>query len=343
MSKKETKTKRILYKEVKITGQTRTLQDLLSDIISEHPKAESRKELINPSDENLFRLINRHEVFQGMLFCQLVAFEPGNSQRYIQLKNNAESYEIRSVTSTELAKLAEEDTDEAKQEREEIIREFIDSILYFGVYGDSVIIMQSRSLTTRELETHLRWLLGSLTSKIPNGNVLVIRDKPKEEILEKVMKKPVKSVTIGTPIEASNQTGKDGVNQWVPSGTGAEILKAALSEKWDNFIKGIKLTDCLDDANLEVRLVFSFKRKTSENGEKVLRNIVDATRHYPDEDVTIEMVGGTKLSGQEIRLWNTVNLVTYNSLIDEHDLYGQMHEWLTALLTSGEIESHETT
>ncbi|CAG9411045.1 TPA: hypothetical protein ACS73E_003742 [Providencia alcalifaciens] len=340
MSNRQIKTKRILYKEVLIPGQSSSLQQLLSDVLSKHQKAENRKELVNPNNDDLFRLINKSETFEGMLFCQLVSFEPGHSQRYIQLKNDAESYEIRSVTSAELAKLTDEQADEIKKEQNQVISEFIDSILYFGVFGNSIVIMQSRSLTTRELEIHLRWLLGTLTQNITNGGVLLIRDKPKEEIIEKVMSRPIKSVSVGAPIEAVSNLDS-GKQKYLPSGSGADVIKAMLAEKWDSFIKGIKLTDCLDDANLEVKLVFTYKRKTTENGERVLRQIVDSTRHYPDEDVTVEMVGGTKLSGEDIRLWHTIKLITYNSLIDEHDLYAQMHDWLRGLLTTEEIEGYD--
>lgn len=339
MAVREIKTKKILYKEVQIPGQKKTVQEMLSEVLNKNQKADLRKELVNPNEDNLFRLINKNELFQGVLFCQLVAFEPGHSQRYIQLESDAESYKIRSVTSTELAQLSEEKADEVKSEQAKVVREFIDSILYFGVFDNNIVVMQSRSLTTRELETHLRWLLGTLASAIPAECILKLTDKPKEEVIEEILRKPVKSVSIGAPVETTLSRGSsDQQASWVPSGTAAGLIKAMLAEKWDSFLKSTPLDSCLDDANLEVTLKISYKRNTSNGGEKMLRNLVDATRHYPDEDVTVEMVGGTKLTGKDIRLWNTVKLVTYNSLIDEHDLYGQMHEWLQSLLNAGEID-----
>jgi len=338
---KITKTKKIIYKEVSIPGCNQSLQEMLTEILKTHPKASERKELVNPASDDLFRLINKSEPFNGVLFCQLVAFEPGHSQRYIQLKDDAESYEIRSVTSAELSKLTDAEADKIQSENEQVIREFIDSILYFGVFGNSIVVMQSRSLTTRELEIHLKWLLGSLTSSIQAECILKVTDKPKEEIIEEVLKKPVKSVSIGAPIVAiSEHQNMDNAPSWVPSGTASEMLKVMLAEQWEKFISSSRLEDCLDDANLEVRLTISYKRKTSDSGERMLRNLVDATRHYPDEDVTVEMVGGTRLTGKEIRLWETVRLSSYNSLIDEHDLYSQMHEFLMTLVRTGEIEEN---
>ena len=342
MSKPEIKSKKIIYKEVTMSGVTKTLQSILTELLEKHTKADTRKEMVNPTDENLFRLINKYEIFQGMLFCQLVSFEPGHSQRYIQLKNDAESYEIRSVTSDELSKMTVEEAEEIRTEREQVIREFIDSILYFGVFGNSIVVMQSRSLTTRELEIHLRWLLGSLTHYLGAENSLKVSDKPKEEIIEEVLKRPVKSVSIGAPVTAVNDLSQ-GSNKpsWVPAGTASELLKTMLAEKWESFLRSSKLEDCLDDANLEVTLKITYKRTTSDSGERMLRNLVDATRHYPDDDVVVEMVGGTRLTGKDIRLWNTVKLATHKSLFDEHDLYSQMHEWMTTLISIGEIEDND--
>lgn len=338
-SLKVTKTKKIIYKEVSIPGCNQSLQEMLTAILKFHPKADKRKELVNPASDELFRLINKSEEFNGVLFCQLVAFEPGHSQRYIQLKDDAESYEIRSVTSVELSKLTDAEADKVQSENEQVIREFIDSILYFGVFGNSIVVMQSRSLTTRELEIHLKWLLGSLTTSIPAECILKVTDKPKEEIIEEILKRPVKSVSVGAPVVAVSEHKKiEDAPSWVPSGAASDMLKVMLAEQWEKFISSSKLEDCLDDANLEVRLTISYKRKTSDSGERMLRNLVDATRHYPDEDVTVEMVGGTRLTGKEIRLWETVKLTSYNSLIDEHELYSQMHEWLMTLVRTGEIE-----
>lgn len=68
MSKRQIKTKRILYKEVLIPGQSSSLQQLLSDVLSKHQKAENRKELVNPNNDDLFRLINQ-KLLKGCCFA----------------------------------------------------------------------------------------------------------------------------------------------------------------------------------------------------------------------------------------------------------------------------------
>lgn len=78
MSKREIKTKKIIYKEVTMSGVSKTLQSMLMELLKKHTKADSRKEMVNPGEEDLFRLINKHEEFQGMLFCQFASLLPSN-------------------------------------------------------------------------------------------------------------------------------------------------------------------------------------------------------------------------------------------------------------------------
>lgn len=337
--------KRIHYKQAHIAGETATLEELLDAALNRFKRADDRKELVNANSDDFFRLINKSERFQGMLFCQFLAFEPGQAQKYIQLKSEAESYDIKSVSSEELSKLSSEELEEKQAKAEEVRREFIESILYFGVSGNHVVVLQSRSLTTRELETHLAWFLTSLSDHLKAGTVFVLKDKPKEDVMRRVLKRPVKTVSIGAPVYAEPQqtqiVGEEKTTQWLPVGRGADLLKAYLGEQWQSLIQQSKLEDCLDDANLEVRLQVTYLRKTSSSGEQLLRNIATAARHYPDEDVSIELVGGTKLSGSDMRLWDTIKLKSYKSLVDEHDLFLQMHTWLTSLISTDEIENVE--
>ncbi|WP_240766015.1 hypothetical protein [Escherichia coli] len=44
MSKREIKTKKIIYKEVTMSGVSKTLQSILLELLKKHTKADSRKE-----------------------------------------------------------------------------------------------------------------------------------------------------------------------------------------------------------------------------------------------------------------------------------------------------------
>lgn len=51
MSKREIKTKKIIYKEVIMSGVSKTLQSILMELLKKHTKADSRKEMVNPGEE----------------------------------------------------------------------------------------------------------------------------------------------------------------------------------------------------------------------------------------------------------------------------------------------------
>lgn len=54
-------------------------------------------------------------------------------------------------------------------------KEFIDSVLYFGVIDNHVAIIQSRSLTARTLESYLGWLLGEAAKALPANSALILK------------------------------------------------------------------------------------------------------------------------------------------------------------------------
>ncbi|MGP9834238.1 hypothetical protein [Marinobacter sp. NSM] len=338
---REKKRKSIHYKVATISNQTQTLQEMLEAALCDQSDAHyaaNRMEKINPDHDSICRLINHHTVFQGMFFGQLVRFESGRSQVLMTLDEQASEYSIDTITSDAVA--GEEGESESEKVRRK--KEFIDSILYFGCLDNHIVLMQSQALTSRELETHLSWLLGTRLSIMARNSALMLQDKITEEVRAKVERSPVKTVSIGTPVETSEQQSGDdsgesvskGV-QWVPAGRGADILSAAMGADWFN---RLKLDDSLDEANLQVQLKVTYLRKTSKTGQQMLDNIAASMRHSHDDDVVVELKGGGKLLGKEVRLNGHLNVQATNGIVDESDLYHQMHTWLLSKIDDDEIE-----
>jgi hypothetical protein len=323
------------------------MQALLADALKKGAiaeKAVSRRELINADDDS-YRLINHHQIYNGMYFGQLVFFESGKSQALITLDSDAISYKIDSMTPTPVGTKG---PNKAK-------REFVDSILYFGLLDDHMVLMQSKALTSRELEAHLGWLLGTLVSSIDKDSAVILGDKPTEATIKKIEKQPVKSVHVGAPVytqeEVNDEDDKNAKEtktadtvelskrvRFIPIGTGVNVIKAALGEGW--FTEN-KLEDSLDDANLKVSLEITYMRKTSKVGQKMLDNIATAMRHSDESDVRIDLHGGGSISGKDLKLSGKVSVKYNDGLVDEGDLYHQMHSWLVSKVTSQEIEIEE--
>lgn len=344
---REKKRKSVHYKLTSISNQTETLQSLLEQALAEDSRAHialQRMEATNPDDESVCRLINHHTTHQGMFFGQLVRFESGRGQVLMTFDDQASEYSIDTITSDAVGG-DEQDDHETDAEKVRRRREFIDSILYFGVLDNHLVIMQSQALTTRELEAHLGWLLGTCLDLMGRNSALILQDKITEAVRDRVEKSPVKTVSIGTPIEAREEQEEQDADQqeaksvkWIPGGTGADILSAALGADWMN---KLKLEDSLDEANLQVQLKVTYLRKTSKTGQKMLDNIASSMRHTHDDDVVVELADGGKLLGGEVRLNGKLSVQTTNGIVDETALYHDMHNWLLSKIETDEVEHIE--
>lgn len=356
---KESRSKVIQYKRAVIPNCTATLQQIIDSIISENGTAHmvgARREQINPTDSNSgFRMVNRSSTFKTVLFGQLILFEQGKSQTLMTIADDVNYYDINAITSKQI-KLAE---DEAKSEgeKEKITREFVDSILYFGIRDNHVMIVQSSSLRTKDIENHLNWLIHSFGNIFNGDNFLVLQDKPTEDTIKKMHESPVKKINLGS-VPIKNSDSNDAVTlknisdplelpraiktpvekvkkiKFMPAGKGGDIMKAAFGEGWFN---NLQLEDSLDESNLQVNLEITYFRKTNKDGQRVLDTLATSLRNLDDEDISINLQGGGVIKGSDLKLSGKVNVQYNNGLIDENDLYLQMHKWLASKVQTGEV------
>ncbi|WP_049294051.1 hypothetical protein [Franconibacter helveticus] len=353
---RQNRQKTIYYKRATMSNCDSDLQSILESIISPNgtvPKVGMRREQISPSDSDSgYRVINRSNTFQTILFGQLILFEQGRSQALMTISDDVPFYDINAITSQQIK--LEADNDISDEEKQKIKREFIDSILYFGVFKNHIMIVQSSSLRTKDLETHLNWLIHSFGNSFADDSILILKDKPTEETIKKLEKTPVKKINLGSvPIKSKTDDGaieiKSVTNpnvakgiqkvrkmKFLPVGRGGSILKAAFGEDW---FSDLKLEDSLDDANLQVNLEITYLRKTNDDGQLLMDTLATSIRNMDDEDVEIFLQGGGTLKGGDLRLSGTVSVQYNNGLIDENHLYLQMHKWLHSKIGAGEINS----
>jgi hypothetical protein len=121
-------------------------------------------------------------------------------------------------------------------------------------------------LRSKDLETHLNWFIHSFGSSFSDDSILMLKDKPTEETIQKLEKNPVSKINLGSvPIKSKNDTSVEIVRtpnipvegnvqkvrkmKFMPTGKGGNILKAAFGEKW---FDDLKLEDSLDESNLQL-------------------------------------------------------------------------------------------
>lgn len=338
----ESKQKKIYYKLVRIPECPFTLQELLEDVLTKEDSLyryaiDRRQSLVE--DGKSFLFINRHGKHGGtMLMCQMVLFEEGRSQMTIVVDSHADMFEVNPVSANDL------NLQNTTSGEERGTTEFLESMLYFGVLGNHMVMMGSKSLGSKDLERHLGWLLHSLTKKIKNVTVY-LNDSPAAETIKALEKTPAKSVQVGSdvvyeqnvePPKTENyerQVTETKSIRWTPSGMGANVLEYLSSM---GYIGKINLEDSLDESNLKVKIEFTFDRKTTKSGQRVIDNLATSMRHFDEEDVKITLKGGGEIKGDQIKLSHKISVKFRNGKIDEFDLYYKIVDWLkTKILTSG--------
>lgn len=350
---RQNRQKAIHYKRAAIANCEADLQSILESIISADgtaPKVGMRREQITPSDSSSgYRLINRSSTYQTILFGQLILFEQGKSQALMTISDDVSFYDINAITSEQIKLEADENVSD--EHKEKIKREFIDSILYFGVLKNHLIIVQSSALRSKDLETHLNWLIHSFGSSFSDDSILMLKDKPTEETIQKLEKNPVSKINLGSvPIKSKHDTSVEIVitpnipvegnvqkvrkMKFMPTGKGGNILKAAFGEKW---FDDLKLEDSLDESNLQVNLEITYFRKTNKDGQLLMDTLATSLRNMDEDDIEITLKGGGTIKGGDLKLSGSINVQYNNGLIDENHLYLQMHKWLHAKIGAGEV------
>lgn len=354
--KSENRQKTIHYKNVFITGE-QNLQLILKNALDGgggFAKPSQRQQKINGNDSAAL-FINRFGDHNGMTYGQLVVLESGRRQPYITVDDAADFYSIDALASDSIPEIQGEESAEAsKQEAARKRREFVESILYFGVVDCHLVLMQSKALGSRELEAHLAWLLGSCAGVMPANSVLILKDKPAEAVARRMEAIPVKKIRIGSELttEVYNdpseprptkvetvETEEVHANKvrFTPTGRAAALLKAALPE---GFLDKLALEDSLDEANIHVALEVTYSRTTTKIGQRIIDQVAGSLRHIPETDVNIELKGGGKIRGDELKLSGPIKVkFMENGLIDEGVLIHEMHQWLLQKIASSEIDS----
>ncbi|MFI8380675.1 hypothetical protein [Pseudomonas sp. NPDC079086] len=348
----ETVPKTIHYKRSVISGGG-NLQEILGRVFAEGSPAHKvghRKEIVS-SDTNSFRVVNHKRDYNGMLFCQMIYFEPGRSQAYITLNDEADSYALDALTNEALNNI------EAPAEREQHRKEFVDSFLYFGVFENHLVVLQSSALRSRELEAHLGWLIGSFGG-VAVGTSIILQDQPSQETFERVARSPVKKIEVGSPVTtaevvpegervaqpvaaaAAEEQGIDARRvRFFPTGFAGDVIKAALGADWFN---RLDLEDDLDEANLKVSLEITYVRQTTKMGQQMLDNIATSLRHVDEADVRISLNGGGEIRGNDLKLSGSISVSKLdNGLLDEGVLYHKMHGWLVSKLRQGDVDPEQ--
>lgn len=326
MAKKLTRRRKVYYKSVVMPSAKNNLQELLQLALQEGSTlylAKNRHQLINSSSKD-FILLNHHTTYNGMLFGQLVFVEYDVTKTFLTIDETTQEY---SIEPFDINKIQSKTKD---SKTEELKNQFINSILYFGVFENHLVLMQSPSLKANHLEDYLKWLL-SLAGLFEATEFLSLSDKVNEESQKILKKNPAKCLQIGANLESKPTPNSNNMVTEAKSasfnviGSGMDILKRLIGA---DKLEGLKLKDNLDSSNLKMYVVMTYNNKTTESGQKVMDTVATALRHMPDDDYQIVLKNGGTIKAGELRISKELTLDTLNGVINESNLWSQMHTWL---------------
>ncbi len=342
------KPRRLSYKHFKADGVNETLQELLADLIhgEKSPYYHVDDRIEYPTEnEKIQRYINSHmSAGEQMHLYQMVYYEVGTCQMTIGRTPNAISHKITPLAPADLNRLGKFKGEDGTES------EFLESMLYFGVLDNHVVLMSSKALDHRDLEKHLKWILRRNSKRIDAETTIVLSDQPTKQLREKLEKTPAKSVVIGSDI--AYEATVDGVPVvenfeevvseskqvvWQPKGLGSEIIEFLRGK---GVLDSLTLDDSLDDSNLHLSLTFKYNYRTSKTGQKVIDTIATSLRHLDEDDVTINLKGIGMVKGSELKLSLPIQvLYKDNGMVDEVNLYVQMNDWLTNKLITEVVDT----
>jgi hypothetical protein len=329
LAKTNTAKRKIYYRKAEFNSpQKRTLQQMAADALSKHVYVQDRLETLG-ADAKELRVISRYVESKGFLFGQLVVFERGSFQTVISDNPTAKNLALSAVSPPVINKVQQQ---------------YVPGVLYFGLYKNHVVILQSVALRASALEQHLAWLIRTKSNILGAQDGFVLKDEPQPATKTKIRKSHVKSVSIGRPLMSESAAPDSlklgtGVTKFKPVGEIVNLLKGMLKDS-DSFEK-LGLEDAQFDSNLEVWIEIRYpkrQRSQAENSIKLLDNLGIALRDI-DEDQTKLLLGDNSVVyGKDLKISSAIEIaVDDKGLPKEDDLYSEMHSWLHEQLKNGII------
>ncbi len=329
--------KTVTYKMVSFTTKGEKLKPRLDAALKKFRQMKHRmQDLAGEGEKPIWRLAGLEKIESGITFSTLLQYVPGSKPRLL--------IDDPEATRIQIEQFATPKTDSGKR------REPMEGLLYFAVTDNHLVLLQSSGLRSSHLEAYLTWLLRK-AAVLEETNVLRLNDQPPPAVAKKMMNRAVKSLDVGGDLlpVSSFPTANSVLVPALAETTKTKTLVTTLSATKDGvyeFIKGIvgpdkaaKFdTEALAGSNIEYSLHVTYKGKTTDNGQRLMNTLAAAFRHADDVDTTISLVGGGKITGDEIRLSGPVVLDFYDGAPSTDEVYEAMRTWLMEKLTSKEVK-----
>lgn len=340
--------KSVVYKRASFHKEVagKTLKSLLESALAAHTTVGKRRLNISESDNPVFHVVGTTKCEPtGFVFGALMTYTPGTDPLFLIDDDQA--------ADVMLEKMQAPATDDGKR------REILESMMYFGVIKNHLVLMQSQALKSPQLETYLRWLLHD-SEVLEGSNTLHLVDTPSASVRKKMEQgQGVRTITVGgevlphTVFKAPAPLGEAVADQ-SPRGSRSKThelsVVASTSEEDYGVLAALKKLmtpsqaakidfDKLAGSNIEMSVTLRYKRETTEEGQSLMDTLGVALRNTEDVQTELKLVTGGSIRGSELKLNGTVRLTSYDGQLSASEVYEELRQWLLSKVTSEELSA----
>lgn len=314
-------TKSLIHKLARFNKEVKgkTLQDLVTTALKQKKAATSRQK---PGDSpHQFSLVNYNGPFKGLRVGEFFDYTQGHRQPVAKFNDRDEELTITSVTPSDKNS------------------DFLHSILYFGIWKNSVIMSQSMTLRSSDFEAYLNWLLSE-TGLLGEGDFISLIDYIPPSMHRKI--KSTRGIEFVAPVtfEPKNPNGvteKTRSIAYKPKNLGWDVLKQIFPDEL-KLPSEYKESDIIPNSELEVTLLLKWTTTRKDDPTSLLDQISNQLRHVDTElDYKIHTKSGT-ITKDQIKLKTMTAVSTdSNGLVKKSDMWERIQAWLQLLSDEGRI------
>lgn len=317
------KRKTLQYRKAVISDKSQTLYSLLFKALRQLARPHERSEEIGKGDD-FFRLINEYNINESMIFGEFVVYEKGASQPILSRDEEVGGthFQVKFLSMKDVPK--EFSGNEA---------DFVNSILYFAVFKNHLILAPSQQVRIDAFEKYLSWLLGVQSGVLAPGVSFSLQMGVHKANLNE-LESPIVSMEVGGPIRAVETA--DGVRSLVVSPEGTLSIKnistfGVGADLLVNFLKSVKAysptwESVIQGGDVTARLVITSASRKAETNRGFFTHLQQTCyRNFPPEDVVYRLKDGKEIKGETLLLKKPVSLtVNRDGFISPSELYVEM-------------------
>lgn len=310
------------YRYCQWTPSGPNLFSALSRALNSKTTALSRMETVGPAnaDYPVRRVVNVRRALGGGMAGSVIEWVEGRGQPVID-DPSADVAEIEPL-------LLEADG-----------REFIESMSYFYLRENHVILSPSRALGPTRIESHWRWLITEARSIANMGTLRLLEVSAANRDLAQLFQ-GVKSVTIAPdPADGATHGGLERTITHRES-LGPTLVDRILEVLADYGGRGVvpaSFRNAKNSRDVRATVEFTFAGALPDGGEPFLDDLAMLVSALDDTGYQIQVPGAGLVTLDELRVRTSARVDSTMGQPDRLDLWTQMSEWLEVLIQSGTV------